>query len=65
MAPSTARQTFREVVAQVAAKAKARLPEAVNGRIEKAITLVLQGDVQPQADGTITVYSATDATRLR
>ena len=37
----TARQTFRDVVAQVAAKARAKLPEAVNGRIESAVKLVL------------------------
>ena len=41
MAPPTARQTFRDVVAQVAAKARAKLPEAVNGRIESAVKLVL------------------------
>jgi hypothetical protein len=63
MTTSTARQTFRETVARVAAKAKEKLPTQVNGRIEKAVALVLQGDVEPQADGTITVYSATDATR--
>lgn len=63
MTTSTARQTFRETVARVAAKAKERLPAAVNGRVGKAVALVLQGDVEPQADGTITVYSATDATR--
>jgi hypothetical protein len=64
MTTSTARQTFRETVALVADKARAILPQAVNGRIEKAVTLVLQGDVEaPAADGSITVYSATDATR--
>jgi len=63
MSTFTARQTFRETVATVAEKAKAKLPQAVNGRIEKAVSLVLQGDVEPMADGTITVYSSTDATR--
>jgi hypothetical protein len=63
MAVPTARQTFRAAVAQVAAKAKARLPQAVNGRIEKAVTLVVHGDVEPQEDGSIVVFSATDATR--
>jgi len=57
------RQTFRATVAQVAAAAKAKLPQAVNGRVEGAVKLVLQGDVEPQADGTITVGSTTDATR--
>jgi hypothetical protein len=65
MAPTLTpdRQAFRALVADVAARAKAILPQAVNGRVEKAVALVLQGDVEPQADGTITVYSATDATR--
>jgi hypothetical protein len=61
----TARQTYRDLVAEVAAKAKAKakLPLAVNGRIEKATRLVLMGDVEPQDDGSIVVFSATDATR--
>jgi hypothetical protein len=60
MAVPTARQTFRAAVAQVAAKAKARLPQAVNGRIEAAVKLVLVQDVTPQADGSILVGSSTD-----
>jgi hypothetical protein len=60
MAPSTDRQTFRETVALVAARAKARLPEAVNGRVESAARLVLLHDVTPQEDGTILVGSSTD-----
>ena len=57
------RSPYRALVADVVARAKEKLPQAVNGRVEKAVTLVLQGDVVPQADGSITVYSATDATR--
>ena len=53
MAPSTARQTFRETVALVAEKAKARLPEAVNGRIESAVKLVLVQDVDGEAAGVV------------
>jgi hypothetical protein len=60
MAPTTARQTFRDVVAQVAEKARARLPQVVNGRIEAAVKLVLVQDVTPQDDGTILVGSSTD-----
>ena len=60
MAPPTERQTFRETVAAVAEKAKARLPQAVNGRIESAVKLVLVQDVTPQADGSILVGSSTD-----
>jgi hypothetical protein len=60
MSHPTDRQTFRAVVADVAAKAKAKLPEAVNGRIESAAKLVLWQDVAPQADGSILVGSTTD-----
>jgi len=60
----TDRTTYRQLVADVAARAKEKLPTQVNGRIEKAVALVLQGDVEPPAaDGSITVYSATDPTR--
>ena len=55
MSPSTARQTYRDVVAQVAEKARAKLPTAVNGRIESAVKLVLMHDVMPQEDGSILV----------
>ena len=57
------RQLFRETVAQVAERAKTILPEAVNGRIESAIKLVLMGDVEPQGDGTIRVGSSSDPSR--
>ena len=57
----TARQTFRELVAQVAANARAKLPPTVNGRLERAVTLVLLHDVMPQPDGSILVGSSTDA----
>jgi hypothetical protein len=60
MTTSTDRQTFRALVADVAARAKARLPEAVNGRVESAARLVLLHDVQPQDDGTILVGSSSD-----
>jgi hypothetical protein len=60
MAPTTDRQAFRETVALVAEKAKARLPQAVNGRIESAVKLVLTGDVFFHADGTVEVGSASD-----
>jgi hypothetical protein len=60
MSTPTDRQTFRETVAAVADKARARLPQAVNGRIEAAVKLVLVQDVLPQADGSIVVGSSTD-----
>jgi hypothetical protein len=66
MAPAiltpTPHQIFRETVAQVAEQARARLPEAVNGRLESAVKLVPQGDVEPLDDGTIQVGSS-DPTR--
>jgi hypothetical protein len=60
MAALTDRQTFRALVADIATRAKARLPEAVNGRIESAVKLVLVQDVTPQDDGSILVGSSTD-----
>jgi hypothetical protein len=60
MAPTIDRQTFRETVALVAAQAKAKLPQAVNGRIEAAAKLVLWQDVEPQDDGSILVGSSSD-----
>jgi len=50
----------REVLAEIAQKAKAALPQAVNGRLEGGVRLVLQGDVEPQDDGTIVVGSCSD-----
>lgn len=63
MAPSTLtpdRPTFRHIVADVAARAKARLPEAVNGRVESAVKLVLSHDVAVHDDGTVEVGSSSD-----
>jgi hypothetical protein len=60
MTSSTERQTFRTLVADVAAKARAKLPQAVNGRIESAVKLVLTGDVFFHEDGTVEVGSASD-----
>jgi hypothetical protein len=63
MTTATDRQQYRELVAQVAAKARAILPQAVNGRLEGAVKLVLAGDVEPLDDGSIQVGSCTDPTR--
>lgn len=52
----TTRQAFRAAVDQVAARAKATLPES-SGRIEKAVALVLAGDVQLLDDGHARVAS--------
>jgi hypothetical protein len=56
------RQLFRETVAQVAEKARAILPQAVNGRVDSAVKLVLAGDVEVLDDGSIQVGSS-DPTR--
>lgn len=52
----TTRQAFRAAVDQVAAKAKAVLPEC-NGRVEKAVAIVLAGDVELLPDGHARVAS--------
>src|SRR5262245_52831445 len=54
------RQQFREAVALVASKAKAKLPEC-NGRVESAVQIVLSGDVEGQdADGAWRIGSTSD-----
>jgi hypothetical protein len=58
MSTPTDRPHYQELVAEIAAKAKAILPAAVNGRVESAVTLVLQGDVAFLADGTVQVFKA-------
>jgi hypothetical protein len=51
-----ARRIFRECVTEVAANARQALPTA-NGRIDAAVKLVLQGDVERLPDGTARVAS--------
>jgi hypothetical protein len=57
--PPPARLAFRAAVAEVAAKAKEKLPQETNGRVESAMKLVLAGDVFFKDDGTIEVGSAS------
>ena len=47
---------WRAAVSAVATKAKAVLPEC-NGRVEQAVALVLNGDVDVLPDGTARVAS--------
>lgn len=54
-----ARQAWREAVAEIATKAKAALPQC-NGRVEKAVALVLNGDVDMLGDGTARVASQSN-----
>jgi hypothetical protein len=58
----TPRAQFREVVASIADKARAKLPECA-GRIDSAVKLVLLDEVTLHADGTATVGSCTDPTK--
>jgi hypothetical protein len=53
------RALWREAVSAVAERAKATLPEC-NGRIDKAVALVLSGDVQTMGDGTARVVSQSN-----
>src|SRR5712691_6108624 len=56
-----ARTAWRAAVAEIAEKAKAALPEC-NGRVEKAVAIVLNGDADVQADGTARVASQSNGT---
>ena len=51
------RAAWRDAVAQIAAKAKEKLPGS-EGRIERAVALVLAGDVTLNEDGSATVGAA-------
>src|SRR5712691_2373620 len=57
-----ARMAWCQAVSEVAERAKAALPEAVNGRIEKAVAIVLAGDVELLADGKARVASQSNGT---
>jgi hypothetical protein len=56
-----ARAAWRQAVADIAAKAKAKLPECT-GRVDAAVKLVLAGDVELLADGTAQVASQSHGT---
>jgi hypothetical protein len=55
------RAAWREAVAAIADKARAKLPEC-NGRVDSAVKLVLAGDVELLADGTAQVASQSNGT---
>jgi hypothetical protein len=57
----TTRHAFRAAVGEVAARAKATLPEC-NGRVEKAVAIVLAGDVELLPDGHARVASQCQGT---
>jgi len=54
------RAAYRAAVSTIAEKARTTLP-LCNGRVDKAVKLVLGGDVALHADGTATVGSMSDA----
>jgi hypothetical protein len=56
-----ARQAYREAVAEIAEKAKQTLPEC-NGRVDRAVKLVLAGDCELLPDGTAKVCSQSHGT---
>jgi len=56
-----ARAAWRAAVAEIAAKAKDKLPEC-NGRVDSAVKIVLAGDVELLADGTAKVASQSNGT---
>ena len=53
------RAIWREAVTEVAERAKATLPQSA-GRIDKAMALVLSGDIDMLGDGTARVASQHD-----
>src|SRR6266487_2731978 len=57
----SARQAWREAVAAIAAKAKETLPEC-NGRVDKAVAIVLAGDVELLDGGKAKVGSQSNGT---
>jgi hypothetical protein len=60
---TTTRRVWREAVAEIAERAKATLPEA-NGRVDKAVALVLAGDVELLEGGKAKVASQSNGTTV-
>jgi hypothetical protein len=60
---TTTRRVWREAVAEIAERAKQTLPEA-NGRVDKAVAIVLSGDVELFADGHAKVASQSNGTTV-
>ena len=55
------RTAWRALVAEIATKAKETLPDC-NGRVDKAVALVLAGGIELLPDGTARVESCSDPT---
>jgi hypothetical protein len=58
-----ARAAWRAAVAEIAAKAKETLPEC-NGRVDKAVAIVLNGDVELLEGGKAKVASQSNGTTV-
>lgn len=56
------RQIFRQAVEEVAVHAREKLPQTVNGRIDAAVKIVLQGDVEVLPDDQARVASQRNGT---
>jgi hypothetical protein len=57
------RAVWREAVAEIAEKARAKLPEC-SGRVDSAVKIVLAGDVELLPDGTTQVASQSNGTAI-
>src|SRR5215471_10987933 len=57
------RKIWRDAVAEIAEKAKTTLPEC-NGRVDSAVKIVLNGDVELLPDGKAKVASQSNGTTL-
>jgi hypothetical protein len=58
---TTTRRVWREAVAEIAERAKQTLPDCA-GRVDKAVAIVLAGDVELLADGKAQVASQSNGT---
>src|SRR5215831_19432173 len=56
-----ARQAYREAIAEIAEKAKLTLPDCI-GRVDSAVKIVLNNDVELLPDGTAKVASQSNGT---
>src|SRR5439155_663912 len=60
---TTTRQAWRAAVAEIAERAKQTLPEC-NGRVDKAVAIVLHGDVELLEGGKAKVASQSNGTTV-
>jgi hypothetical protein len=60
-ADNAARQAWREAVAEIAERAKATLPDCA-GRVDRAVAIVLNHDVEVLEDGKVKVASQSNGT---